>query len=128
MEVFGQISIGELLDKISILNIKEKKIKDKNVLSNVIFEKKELLKTLSSLKIENTTVEKYLDDLYSINLQLWEIEDKLRAFEKDNNFDSEFIESARSVYKLNDKRYKIKRLVNEEFGSKIKEEKSYEKY
>lgn len=119
------VSVGELIDKITILKIKAYKIKDTLKLSNVT---KELLALQSKLSILNITNE-MLDiqrELQEVNESLWGIEDDLRIMEKNEIFDMEFINKARSVYKLNDKRFLLKKKLNIISDSKIFEEKSYE--
>ena len=125
-KILAEISAGELIDKITILEIKKEKIKDP-------IKNKEVNKELYSL---NQTFKKYISnpsginklivDLKNINLKLWDIEDGKRTFEKDNNFGNDFIELARNVYKFNDKRAKIKLAINNVLGSNIREVKSYE--
>jgi hypothetical protein len=113
------VSIGELIDKISILQIKLSKIKNINKLNNINKE----LKLLLSL---NKNIEKTLfDKLYSINNQLWDIEEKIRHMENNNQFDTIFIQTARSVYLLNDERAKVKKEINIKYNSELFEEKSY---
>ena len=122
------VSVGELVDKITILEIKKIKIKDKNKLLNVNREYKYLKEILRkkikiSLKIKNEILA-----LKKINLKLWNIEDKKRKAEKNKKFDSAFIKHARNVYIYNDIRAKIKHNINVLVGSKIIEEKSYSRY
>ena len=122
------VSVGELVDKITILEIKKIKIKDKNKLLNVNREYKYLKEILRkkikiSLKIKNEILA-----LKKINLKLWNIEDKKRRAEKNKKFDSVFIKNARNVYICNDTRAKIKHNINVLAGSKIIEEKSYSSY
>ena len=122
------VSVGELVDKITILEIKKIKIKDKNKLLNVNREYKYLKEILRkkikiSLKIKNEIIA-----LKKINLKLWNIEDKKRKAEKNKKFDSAFIKYARNVYIYNDIRAKIKHNINVLAGSKIIEEKSYSRY
>ena len=122
------VSVGELVDKITILEIKKIKIKDKNKLLNVNREYKYLKEILRkkikiSLKIKNEILA-----LKKINLKLWNIEDKKRKAEKNKKFDSAFIKYARNVYIYNDIRAKIKHNINVLAGSKIIEEKSYSSY
>ena len=123
-----EISAGELLDKLSILEIKITKIKNKSNLSEIRKEYKILKKTKkinikSSVKINSLFVK-----LKKINLRLWNIEDKIRIFEKNKNFNKTFINLARSVYFNNDKRAKIKSEINKLLGSNIKEIKQYASY
>lgn len=123
-----EISDGEILDRISILEIKLEKITDKQKLSNILKELSNLQKELESnlLELKNTT--DYYTHLKSINLQLWNIEDQLRIKEKNKQFDEEFIVLARDVYFTNDLRADIKRKINLQSGSKIIEEKEYVDY
>ena len=119
------ISIGELIDKITILEIKKDKLKNLKL--------KNILKELSFLRavLEKNSIfipDKIFLQLKSINLTLWDIEDKIRIKEKNKEFDSEFIKLARSVYLNNDRRSETKKELNIMFNSEITEEKSYEKY
>lgn len=126
MEVFCKVSVGELVDKLSILFIKEKFIEDKDKLKHVTFEKEQLTKTLSNLKLKG--IETYLNELKLINEQLWKIEDDIREKERLSQFDANFIDLARSVYITNDKRFDVKNRVNTKYKSGVVEVKSYEKY
>ena len=121
------ISLGELIDKISILLIKKKNIKDKKKLEFIKQELPILQNTLDQ-SLDNKKIELYLNKLISINSQLWKIEDEIRDCERDKNFDQKFIDLARSVYITNDKRSALKLEINNLFGSKLVEVKSYEKY
>jgi len=121
------VSLGELVDKISILRIKKKNIMDKEKLI-LINEELFLLESILTKTIESKKIKKDLDDLININLELWKIEDEIRDCEKIKNFDQKFINLARSVYITNDKRSEIKLQINNKFGSTIVEIKSYEKY
>ena len=122
-------SVGELLDKISILKIKEEKINDKKKLLNI---KKELglLSSIAEKFIEKDekSYKKFMDELFEINQQLWETEDSIRILENKKNFNDEFIQLARNVYYSNDKRFEIKSKINNFYGSEIVEEKDYEDY
>ena len=119
------ISIGELVDKITILEIKKNKLQNSK-LENVLKELSFLRKLMEKHQIEIT------DDLFTqlkeINLTLWNIEDQIRIKEKNKEFDNIFIELARSVYFKNDKRAEIKKRINQLSNSEITEEKSYEEY
>jgi len=127
-KILSEISAGELLDKISILEIKLKKIKDKENLKEINKEYA-ILKQSQNLNIKLTNELKDLfDKLKKVNLNLWDIEDKLRICEKNKDFGQTFIELARGVYLNNDKRSKIKSKINEVSGSNIKEIKQYVKY
>ena len=116
------ISLGELIDKITILEIKEYKLEN-NKAKNVINELNQLTIILNNLNF--VIEEKLIDKLREVNKNLWEIEDLIRLKEKENNFDDEFIKLARAVYKNNDERSKIKRNINIIYKSDIIEEKSY---
>ena len=118
-------SIGELLDKISILQIKKKTIKEIDKLKHVNNELVKLQLVLDSTKIPSSQVEEYLNQLKDINFKLWNLEDEIRGCEKNNFFEDKFIQLARSVYKINDQRAKIKLRINKEFDSEIVEVKSY---
>jgi hypothetical protein len=118
-----QISTGELVDKITILEIKISKIKDEQKLKNVKKEYNILVKNIPDYKDK----EQY-EPLFSVNKQLWNVEDKLRKMEKEKKFDLSFVELARKVYKLNDKRASLKREINIECGSDLIEEKQYVNY
>ena len=122
------ISLGELLDKISILIIKIENIHDEKKLAIVKKELNLLLKIQDNLSIDKKILDEYLEKLKEVNSELWIIEDKLRDLERNKIFDNGFIELARSVYFTNDKRSEIKLKINKELGSDIIEVKSYEKY
>ena len=127
-KILSEISAGELLDKISILEIKLDKIKDKNRNSEIKKEY-EVLKKIEKSSIEaNDKVKKLIIQIKDVNLALWNVEDKLRICEKNKNFDKNFIDLARSVYITNDKRAKIKSEINEILKSNIKEVKQYVDY
>jgi hypothetical protein len=122
------VSAGELIDKISILEIKSSKIKDPAKLVNVNEELKALRLTAKQKLSGYKNFEQRLKDLKSVNLLLWGIEDDIRVKEQKKEFDNVFIRLARDVYHTNDKRFEIKNLINQELGSHIKEEKDYKKY
>ncbi|MDB9818521.1 DUF6165 family protein [Pelagibacterales bacterium] len=122
------VSIGELADKITILEIKKKKIADKKKLKKITNELiflNDILK--NEVKLDNL-MKKEISSLKKINLKLWDIEDGKRNCEKNKNFGPMFIKLARNVYILNDKRAKIKFKINSLSGSDIIEVKSYDKY
>jgi len=127
MLISTPVSLGELLDKISILYIKENNITDEKKLALLKEELQFLNQTLDKY-IEREKIQNHLDILIEINSKLWVIEDDIRDCERNKQFDQKFIELARSVYFTNDKRSEIKLKINQEFGSKIIEVKSYEKY
>jgi len=122
-------SVGELLDKISILKIKEQKINNEKKLLNITKELG-LLSSIAEKFIEKDekSYKKFMDELFEINLQLWETEDNIRILENKKNFNDEFIQLARNVYYSNDKRFEIKSKINKFYGSEIVEEKDYEDY
>ena len=122
------ISWGELFDKITILQIKLENLQDKNALNNVKIEYDELFKIYNNNFLEDENAKRLLADLKTINKRLWGIEDDIRDKERHKIFDEEFIELARSVYITNDKRSSIKKNINNTFGSKLIEEKSYSDY
>ena len=127
-KIISEISAGELLDKISILEIKLDKIKNQNRQQEISKEYKILQKT-KEMNIESTQeINQLIEEIKIINLKLWEIEDKIRVCEKNKDFGKEFIELARAVYLTNDKRAKIKSKINEIVGSNIKEIKEYADY
>ena len=128
MKIETPISVGELLDKISILEIKSEKVKDNNKLVNINLELTILRSVADQSLGDYENLEKRISELKLINSELWDIEDKIRIEEKNKNFDDDFIFLARSVYITNDKRFDVKNKINNEFGSIIKEEKSYQKY
>ena len=121
------VSLGELVDKISILHIKNRNIKDNEKLL-LVKEELSLLQQILNDHVNNDQIKPFLDSLIEINSKLWVIEDDIRDCERDRNFDQKFIDLARSVYFTNDKRSEIKLEINKKFGSKIVEVKSYEKY
>lgn len=126
MQVKVSVSLGELVDKITILKIKKEKIRDPKKLSHVQKELQELTGTLKDLGLEG--MEDFENELISINSSLWEIEDNIREKEREKAFDEEFISLARSVYFTNDKRFEVKAKINSHFGSSFHEVKSYESY
>ena len=124
-KILTEISAGELLDKISILEIKLNNIKDKEKLVDINKEYKSLEDTRKS-NIEMTeNLQKLINQLIEINLKLWNIEEEKRICEKNEDFGNNFINLSRNVYKNNDKRAKIKSDINKLLGSNIKEVKSY---
>jgi len=122
------VSWGELFDKITILQIKIENLQEKNALNNVKTEHDKLNTIYNNNFLKDEIAKVLFNDLKEINQKLWDIEDKIRDKERSKKFDKEFIELARNVYFTNDERSRIKRNINETFGSKIIEEKSYSKY
>ena len=121
------ISLGELVDKISILMIKKKNISDSIKLEHVTKELEFLQKTLKKY-ISADEINEFLLKLVNINSKLWDIEDDIRECERKKLFDQTFIDLARSVYFTNDERAKVKNDINKTFGSELVEVKSYEEY
>ena len=121
------ISLGELVDKISILIIKKKNITEETKLDHVKKELDFLQKTLMNY-VQQEEINNYLDNLININSKLWNIEDDIRECERKKLFDQTFIDLARSVYFTNDERAKVKNDINKTFGSELVEVKSYEEY
>lgn len=126
MEVSCPVSLGELVDKLSILRIKKVNIADKIKLEAVFREEKLLSEILISLSLSE--IDNYLEKLVEINSRLWKIEDDIREKERSKQFDEQFIELARLVYITNDQRFAVKNDINQKFGSAVKEVKSYEEY
>ena len=127
-KILTEISAAELLDKISILEIKLDKIKDKESLVEINKEYKSLNKTKNSNLNLTEDLKNLINKLKEINMKLWTIEDEKRMCEKNKNFDKKFIDLARNVYINNDKRAKIKSEINKLLGSNIKEVKQYVNY
>lgn len=120
-----EVSIGEIVDKLSILQIKTSFIKDEEKLNNVKKEYDYLYDIVfNEMKIEQSD----FFDMVSINQKLWKIEDDIRDKERDKTFDDEFVELARSVYFTNDERAQVKKKINLKYGSLFLEEKSYSDY
>ena len=129
MEIQINISVGELIDKITILQIKKEKITNLEKVKKASYELELLEKSLNSFKTSKTEeLRDLMNELKMINQKLWAIEDDIRLLEKNKIFKSEFIELARSVYITNDERFDIKNKINKLFSSDIQEVKSYEEY
>ena len=122
-----EVSHGEIVDKLTILQIKKENITDPSKLYNIVKEYDYLLSIVENDLEISTESPEYLK-LLSINKELWKIEDDIRDKERDKVFDTEFIELARSVYTTNDKRAEIKKEINLKYGSLFVEEKSYSNY
>ena len=121
------VSLGELVDKISILIVKQRNITDQKKIIQVNKELDFLKETLNK-HVTKDEIESYMNDLIDINSKLWIIEDDIRDCERNKKFDEKFIELARSVYFTNDKRANLKLDINKNFGSELVEVKSYEEY
>ena len=120
-----EVSNGEILDKLTILQIKLERVKDEHKLKNIRKEYDELRKEASSVMSQDNSLYKAL---YDVNCELWDIEDHIRDLEHRKDFGADFIETARSVYFKNDRRAEIKKKINIVTSSGLTEEKSYEKY
>jgi len=120
-----EVSNGEIVDKLTIIELKLKHIKDAGKLKNLQKEYEVLNEAVSKIISKDHELYK---KLYDINQQLWDIEDTIRDLERNKDFGSKFIETARAVYFTNDKRSEVKRQINELTGSALIEEKSYQKY
>ncbi len=127
-KIIVQVSIGELLDKISILEIKKEKIKDPEKLKFISNEHMILIDQLDKNVKSDEKLEKLFQDLKEINAKLWVIEDDKRDCEKNKDFGDQFIKLSRDVHFLNDDRAKIKLEINNHTGSNIKEIKEYSSY
>jgi len=127
-EISVPVSFGELIDKITILEIKSAHIRDAAKLANVRAELDALNQTWLSNAASRTDISDARGRLKKVNEDLWEIEDRIRLKEKAQAFDAEFIELARSVYFRNDERAAVKREINQALGSRLVEEKSYQDY
>jgi hypothetical protein len=122
------VSPGELLDKLTILDIKSERITDSDKLANVAHEQQLLESVWRESKLETPETVRLRAELKKINEKLWEIEDAIRDEERARRFGERFIELARAVYVTNDERAAVKKAINEALGSKIVEEKSYSDY
>ena len=125
MKILAPISLGELIDKITILQIKTQHLQG-TALKNVNKELQALEAVLRKLQLKINP--KKIQELKLTNKELWDIEDNIREQEHQKNFDSNFINLARSVYKMNDRRAAIKKEINTQYGSSLTEEKSYRSY
>lgn len=123
-----EVAPGELIDKITILEIKLERIRDQDKLNNVRIELNTLVKGRDSSLPSSDELDKLTQSLKQINEQLWEIEDDIRDCERGQDFGETFIKLARAVYVTNDKRAAFKRDINELLGSHLVEEKSYAAY
>lgn len=128
MELLIPVSPGELLDKLTILEIKLDRIDDKAKLANVRREHERLLRVWAESGLAGEEVESLRARLREVNEALWGIEDAIREEEREKRFGDRFVELARSVYRRNDERAALKKRINEMLGSEIVEEKSYRKY
>ncbi len=125
MSLLVPISVGELFDKITILQIKTERITNLEALRNIDKELRALENICNKLINIDPDI---IAQLKLVNTEIWEVEDELRLFEKEQLFDNRFVNMARSVYMFNDKRAAIKKKINTMYNSEIKEEKSYSTY
>ncbi len=128
MQISIPISFGELIDKITILEIKAQKIEDQAKLVNVQAELTALSEIWTGCEQYKTDISELHNALKSVNESLWDIEDQIRIMESRGKFEDEFIALARSVYIRNDERARLKKSINQRLGSDIEEEKSYADY
>jgi len=128
MKILAEISAGELIDKLTILELKLDHIADPDKRANVERERESLAATLAHELAEGEALRPLRGELKSVNARLWSVEDDLRRLEREGRFDDEFVTLARAVYQTNDRRARLKREINEITLSEIVEEKSYEAY
>ena len=121
------VSVGELIDKLSILHVKQLKIINEDKLS-FINKEFELIYNMSSMYLDDEKILNLYRQLIDVNLTLWDVEDELRNIETTKNFDSHFIELARKVYYVNDDRFTLKNQINELTNSEVREQKDYIEY
>jgi len=127
-KIYSEISAGELFDKISILEIKKSKIKDRTKRNIVLKELSSLQETVNQNIKKSRSLTNLYKKLKSVNLKLWKIEDAIRDYEREKNFKNKFIKLARAVYFTNDERSRVKNKINSLTKSNISEVKSYKKY
>ncbi len=125
MELLVEVSVGEVIDKITILEIKERRISDPGKLANVRAELATLNGTLDGVLRPTPELDRLRRELHDINAALWDIEDEIRECEAAGDFGPRFIELARAVYLTNDRRAAVKKQINLAVGSRLVEEKSY---
>ena len=125
--IYVPVSVGELIDKLSILHVKKIKISNEEKLT-LVNKEFELLYNLSSVHLDSSEIESLYHQLCDINEKLWDVEDKLRVLETEKRFEGEFVDLARKVYFTNDERFRLKNEVNIITDSEIREVKEYVKY
>ena len=126
-DILVPISVGELMDKITILEIKSERIKSPNQLDNIAREL-DALRTVRLGDIDRAMLDRLSAELKRVNAKLWEVEDSIRECDARGDFGEAFIEHARSVYRLNDERARLKKAINQASGSRLIEEKSYKSF
>jgi hypothetical protein len=127
-EIEIPVSLGELLDKISILEIKSEKIANEDKLENIRHELRLLLQKFDETGLSGDQISNLRNDLKKTNLEIWNAEDVIRDLDRNKDFGENFIATARSIYRLNDARASVKKEINILLGSKIVEEKGYSAY
>ena len=128
VDILAPISVGELIDKITILRIKRERIRAASAQANIDRELDRLLEIRAGSSLDLAELAVLEEELFRVNGRLWDVEDEVRSLEQSGDFRERFIELARSVYRLNDQRSVLKRRINEVTGSAIVEEKSYPAY
>ncbi len=126
-EILVPISVGELMDKITILEIKSERIKNPAQLKNIVHEL-EALRAVRLGHIDRAMLDKLSAELKTVNAKLWDVEDAIRDCDARGDFGAPFIELARAVYRLNDERSRLKKAINLASGSRLVEEKSYKSF
>ena len=126
-DILVPISVGELMDKITILEIKFERIKNPSQLKNIVHEL-EALRAVPLGDIDRTTLDKLSAELKRVNAKLWDVEDAIRDCDARGDFGGSFVELARAVYRLNDERSRLKKAINLASGSRLFEEKSYKSF
>ena len=126
-DILVPISVGELMDKITILEIKSERIKNPSQLENIVHEL-EALRAVGLRDIERAMLDKLSAELKRVNAKLWDVEDAIRDCEARCDFGEHFIELARTIYRLNDERSRLKKAINLASGSRFVEEKSYRSF
>ena len=128
VDILAPISVGELIDKITILRIKRERIRAASAQANIDRELDRLLEIRAGSSLDVAELAALEDELFRVNGRLWDVEDEVRSLEQSGDFGERFIELARSVYRLNDQRSVLKRRINTVTASAIVEEKSYPAY
>ena len=128
VDILAPISVGELIDKITILRIKRERIRAASAQANIDRELDRLLEIRARASLDLAELAVLEEELFRVNGRLWDVEDEVRGVEQSGDFGERFIKLARSVYRLNDQRSVLKRRINEVTGSAIVEEKSYPAY
>lgn len=128
MQIMIPVAPGELVDKLTILQIKSERISDPAKLKNVRHELEALMSAFQSQLPQSADLTSLMADLKAVNETLWEVEDKIRDCERGKDFGQQFVSLAQSVYRFNDRRFAVKSAINKLFNASIREEKSYKEY